>query len=154
VNFTDGQTHQLAVYCLDWDLGGRTETIDVLDAVSNAVLDSRSVSAFTNGQYLIWNLSGHVKLKVTPTMGTNAVIGGLFFGATGSSTPTHTPPPSPSGAATFVNLDTVTKGNWKGVYGADGYNVINDTVSYPAYAQITPTNQNAYTWTGSTSDVR
>jgi hypothetical protein len=37
----------------------RAETIDVLDAQTNAVLDSRTASSFQNGQYLVWNLSGH-----------------------------------------------------------------------------------------------
>src|SRR5205807_7661335 len=40
-------------------------------------------------------------------------------------------PVGTTGTATFAALDTTTEGNWKGVYGADGYNVINDTVAYP-----------------------
>jgi hypothetical protein len=79
VNITDGQSHQVAVYCLDWDANSRAQTIEVLDAGSNALLDSRTVSSFTNGQYLVWNLSGHVKLRVTRTAGSNAVVSGLFF---------------------------------------------------------------------------
>jgi hypothetical protein len=43
------------------------------------VLASSSVSAFTSGQYLVWNLSGHVTLRVTKTAGTNAVVSGVFF---------------------------------------------------------------------------
>jgi len=56
--------------------------------------------------------------------------------------------------AVFVKTDTTTQGNWKGVYGANGYNVINDTVSYPGYANVTATNQFNYTWANSTADVR
>ena len=41
-----------------------------------------------------------------------------------------------SGGATFLGTDTTTQGNWRGVYGGDGYNVINDTVSYPPYALV------------------
>lgn len=29
-----------------------------------------------------------------------------------------------------------TTGNWQGLYGTDGYNAINDTTSYPSYAQV------------------
>ena len=36
VQITDGNTHQVGLYCLDWD-GGRAEVIDVLDGVSGAV---------------------------------------------------------------------------------------------------------------------
>ncbi|HMC61300.1 MAG TPA: hypothetical protein VKJ01_19075, partial [Candidatus Solibacter sp.] len=81
LNFTDGQTHQVAVYALDFDNNhGRSETIDILDA-NGAVLDTRPVSSFVGGQYLVWNLSGHVTVRVTNTNPiSNAVISGLFFG--------------------------------------------------------------------------
>src|SRR4030095_8505751 len=51
--------------------------------------------------------------------------------------------------------DVATKGNWRGVYGADGYNVINDSSSYPAYAQVVPSGQQSCLWAAqSDSDVR
>ncbi|MGA2720108.1 MAG: hypothetical protein ABSF78_14200, partial [Candidatus Acidiferrales bacterium] len=58
VNITDGNTHQFALYALDWDSGGRIETIQITDANTNAVLDTRYVSNFVNGVYYIWNISG------------------------------------------------------------------------------------------------
>jgi hypothetical protein len=145
VNVTDGGTHQVAVYAVDWDGGGRSETIEMRDAVTNGVLDTRTLSGFGGGQYLRWNVSGHVVIRVTNVTGPNAVLSGVFFGSGGSS----------SGAsATFIGTDTTTQGNWRGVYGTDGYHVINDTVSYPAYATVTPSGQAAWTWASSTSDVR
>src|SRR5204862_498802 len=62
LNLTDGQAHRLALYALDWDNygGGRNERIDVLDTASGAVLDSRSVSGFSGGEYLIWDVRGDV----------------------------------------------------------------------------------------------
>jgi hypothetical protein len=59
-----------------------------------------------------------------------------------------------SGTAAFVGLDTTTQGNWKGVYGSNGYNVINNAVSYPAYVTVTPSGTNAFTWASATTDVR
>jgi hypothetical protein len=56
--------------------------------------------------------------------------------------------------ALFVATDTVTQGSWKGVYGTNGYNVIDDTTSYPAYVTVTPTGQSNHVWAASTSDVR
>ena len=80
VNFTDGAAHRVALYALDWDGGGRSETIQIVNAQTNAVLDTRTVSNFSGGIYLIWSLSGHVKINVTLVSGANAVISGVFFG--------------------------------------------------------------------------
>jgi hypothetical protein len=59
-----------------------------------------------------------------------------------------------SAVATFLGTDLLTQGNWKGKYGSDGYSVINDSSSYPAYAVVTPTGTANYTWTATTTDVR
>ncbi len=79
VNFTDGNTHRFALYALDWDSTTRAESVQILDANSGVVLDTRNVSLFHNGIYLIWNLSGHVKINVALTGGSNATISGAFF---------------------------------------------------------------------------
>ena len=66
-----------------------------------------------------------------------------------------TPTPGGSGAsAVFLNLDTATRGTWKGVYGADGYNISQLSSSIPAYAQLSFTGTGGYTWAASTTDVR
>ena len=81
VNFSDASLHQVALYMLDWDVfgGGRTQRVEVFDA-NNNLLDARMVSVFTRGQYLVWNLSGHVTIRVTNTNPNgNAVVSGLFF---------------------------------------------------------------------------
>ncbi len=88
VNLTDGKSHQFVLYALDWDTTSRAETIQIVDASSSAVLDTRSISSFSAGIYLVWNISGHVKINVTRTAGANAVISGAFFG-------TPVPPPLP-----------------------------------------------------------
>src|SRR5581483_6651280 len=144
--FNDSNTHQVALYMLDWDgwNGPRSERIDIVDT-SNNVLDTRSISSFGNGMYLVWNLTGHVIVRITNTnMSSNAVVSGLLFGAAGSV----------AASATFIKTDTTTQGTWKGVYGADGYNVINDSASSPAYASVTPSGNASYTWTTSTIDQR
>jgi hypothetical protein len=79
VNVTDGQTHQVALYFLDWNNAGRGERIDVLNS-AGAILDSRMISSFGGGQYLVWNVSGNVTFRITRLSGPNAVLSGIFFG--------------------------------------------------------------------------
>jgi uncharacterized repeat protein (TIGR01451 family) len=146
VNLTDGNTHQFAVYAVDWDARGRTETVQVFDANTNALLDTRALSSFSNGVYLVWSLSGHVKINVTLNSGVNAVVSGVFFG--GASTG------GTKATASFVASDTTTQGNWHGVYGANGYSIANDSQSIPSYASFAVQNQLNYTWAATSTDPR
>jgi hypothetical protein len=79
LNLTDGNTHRIALYLLDWDSSARTETISIVDATSHAVLDTETYSSFHNGEYAAWNIKGHVLIQVTKTGGVNAVVSGVFF---------------------------------------------------------------------------
>lgn len=101
LNMTDGQSHRVALYSLDWDGNNRTQRIDVVDWATGASLDSRSISAFNGGQYLVWDIRGRVRLVVTRTGAKTAVLSGLYFGAAGTTpTPTPTPVPTPSPSPT------------------------------------------------------
>ena len=151
LNFTDGQTHQVGLYALDFDNAARSEKVEVLDS-SGTVLDTRTLSNFTGGQYLVWTLGGRVTLRVTNVSGANAVIGGIFFGspsAGGGSGGSGS-----SGSAAFLKNDTNTAGNWKSVYGGEGAVIVGDSAKYPTYATVTPASNNAYVWAASTSDTR
>jgi hypothetical protein len=79
VNLVDGNWHQVGIYCLDWDYNGRVQRIDVLDASTNSVLDTRTISGFSNGIYMFWNLKGNVSIRITLTGGGNVVVSGIFF---------------------------------------------------------------------------
>jgi hypothetical protein len=82
VNLTDSNTHQVALYNLDFDWTIRAQTINVPDAATNAILDSRTVAAgatFHNGEYLVWNIQGHVKYEIIRNAAFNAVVSGIFF---------------------------------------------------------------------------
>ena len=139
VNLTDGQSHDLALYALDWDAAGRSEQIQITNAATGAVLDTRAISSFSGGEYLQWAATGNVVVNVTCTGGPNAVISGLFFDPKSTTT------------ATFVGSDTTTAGNWIGNYGSQGYDIIGEGASYPAYAQVTPVGESTCVWTPSTS---
>jgi hypothetical protein len=229
LNFSDSTVHQVAFYFVDWDSNGRNLRVQVLDA-NNILLDTQNLTSFVNGAYLVWKLSGHVKLQVTNLGGGNPVLSGIFFGGATSNTVTVAPssvtlsggqsqtftatvsgtgnqavtwslsagavgsisqagvytalstissmqtlsviatsaadgittgsasvtltPPASGGTISFVQTDLTTKGNWKSVYGSEGYNVIQDTSSYPSYVTVTPGNVSTYTWQASTTDVR
>ena len=45
---------------------------------SGSVLDTRTVSGFGGGVYLVWDITGHVVIRVTNTGPVNAVVSGLF----------------------------------------------------------------------------
>lgn len=75
----DGKRHQVAIYLLDWDYGGRMQKVEILNAETDAVLDSRTATNFSGGQYLAWNISGRVKLRLTRMAGINTVCSGIFF---------------------------------------------------------------------------
>ncbi|MGV3773055.1 MAG: fibronectin type III domain-containing protein, partial [Verrucomicrobiales bacterium] len=57
-------------------------------------------------------------------------------------------------AATFLTADSVTKGNWKGVYGKDGFQIVADGAAMPGYANAFPQGQQSYQWSDTSSDIR
>jgi hypothetical protein len=91
VNITDGKLHEVALYAVDWDNGGRSETVQIVDAVSGNILDTRTLTAFTNGTYLVWNISGKVVMNISQNSGFNCLVNGVFFGAGNSVSVSVTP---------------------------------------------------------------
>src|SRR5262249_3175884 len=81
LNLSDGKRHQVALYCLDWDRLGRAQRVEIFEAETATLLDSREVSDCKEGKYMVWTLSGHVRLRVVNTGGSNAVVSGLFIDA-------------------------------------------------------------------------
>jgi uncharacterized protein (TIGR03437 family) len=99
LNLTDGQTHRVAIYGLDWDGNNRSQRVDVIDYATNTLIDTRTISQFNGGQYLVWDIRGRVKITVTKVGGKTAVISGIYFGgAAPAPTPTPTPSPTPTPA--------------------------------------------------------
>jgi subtilisin family serine protease len=231
-------TRDIALYMVDWDGTSRSQRIEIFDEVSGMLLGSQTLSGFHDGQYLVWRVTGSVRIRITKIAGNNAVLSGIFFGPASPNQPptialtspaanaafaapaaitvsadasddvavaqvqffansfpigTDTTSPYsvnwtnvPAGSYTitatatdnqglsqstapvqitvtgsaggptaqFLATDTTTQGNWMGAYGADGYNIANDSASLPAYAQMTLTGASAFTWAASTTDSR
>jgi hypothetical protein len=77
LNLSDGKTHQVALYFLDWDHSNRAESVSIFDAETQYTLDSREMSNFEQGAYLVWNVTGHVTIRI---YGSYGVVSGVFIG--------------------------------------------------------------------------
>lgn len=141
VNLTDGNTHRIALYLLDWDSTARSETVTILDAHSDAVLDTESFAGFHGGEYVSWEISGDVTIRVTKTGGANAVVSGIFFD------------PIVKSSAVYGGSDSTTQGNWIGKYGAGGQLVSDQATIPPTFAVLTLAGDSQYRW-AYTSDPR
>jgi hypothetical protein len=136
---------------VDWDSQQRSETIEVLKT-NGTVLASKSLNAgFEGGVYLVWNVTGHVRFRITNRGAINAVASGIFFGGarTGTTGPPAVTPPPPipqlqtwqsrmlSGGTLFCNAaeisaaigasGVVTEGN---VWYYDGEKVFQQIAAY------------------------
>ena len=141
VDLTDGQTHDLELYFLDWDSTSRSEQVTISNASTGVVLSTELVSSFHSGVYLAWDVSGNVLITITYLSGANAVLSGVFL--------------NPTATAEFAASDGTTEGNWKGTYGTQAYDVIGNTESLPSYATITTTGTAIGTaWAATTTDPR
>jgi len=79
VGFADQETHRVALYFLDWDKTGRSQSVRVKNS-SGDVIDERTISNFANGKYLVYDLKGHVSVEIKKITGNNAVLNGIFLG--------------------------------------------------------------------------
>ncbi|MFN7142061.1 MAG: fibronectin type III domain-containing protein, partial [Limisphaerales bacterium] len=156
LKLTDGKSHRVAFYCLDWDRKGRAQTIEIRDAVSGALLHQRLTAGFQEGKYFVFHLRGHVKVTFTRTGPANAVLSGIFFDPSTAAMPTapQTGSSASKGEVSFVKLDVATRGNWKGVYGADGSCIPASATVSPSYVQMSRSGQTDWIWAGSVSDAR
>ena len=100
-------TQTVALYLLDYDQKGRSESVQVADDSNAAIGAPIAVSGtnFANGEYLIWSISGEVHIKITLVGGPNAVASGIFFGENSAM-----PPPATSGAYLFQKSATLAFG--------------------------------------------
>ena len=122
IGAADGQSHRIALYFSDYENKGRSVTVQALDSASNSVLDSRPVSNYQGGLYLVYNYSGDVTFRIinntpgqfTPTASVNAFFWGGSAGAAAAPPPPSdaTPPivsiTSPSAGSTVSGTVAVT----------------------------------------------
>jgi hypothetical protein len=94
VSVPTGVTNRIAFYLMEPGVT-RTERFELLDAAGTNVLDSRTVSALSNAVYLVYDVSGPVKARITRLAGSDAVLSAVFLGTTMDTAPTmRTAPPA------------------------------------------------------------
>ncbi len=69
-----------AFYVLDWDGLGRSEKVTVRDVATGILLDMREVTGFGAGKYLVYQITGAVRITLQKQTGPNAVLNGIFLG--------------------------------------------------------------------------
>jgi len=109
-----GPAKRVAIYVVDFNRKGRSQKLEVLDAASGKVLDTRAISAFAEGRHYVYDISGAVRLQFTGD-GTNpALVNAVFFGAAarpgGGARPVKPPPPPPTTSGFHKQRFTATVG--------------------------------------------
>ena len=80
VNLADGNTHRIELYCLDWSGNGGAQTIQAKDATTGELLDTRTVANCTNGVYVVWDATGHIRFSFNSLLPNgSATLSGVFI---------------------------------------------------------------------------
>lgn len=82
VNITDGKTHRVSLYALDWSNYGWSTQYQIIDHANQAVLDTRALSSLAQGEYGTWAISGNVDIVSSHPSGAAApasILSGIFF---------------------------------------------------------------------------
>ena len=80
-----GSTQRVALYFLDWERNGAAQIVSVRDSASGTELDSRTITDFGNGKYVVYEISGGVSIVISSADG-DASLSGVLLGQ-------GTPPP-------------------------------------------------------------
>jgi len=131
VELPKDRLHQAAFYFIDNDPDGRrNQQIEITDLDSKKVLDQRDINNCARGRYAVYHLAGNLRIKLSTRNWLGTSLAGLFFDPAAGDAKTD------GAAARFLKFDDDARGNWKGVYGADGYHVIGAAEKYPVYAKV------------------
>ena len=73
------ELHRVSIYCLDWERANRSQTVEIRNTATGALIDSRNVINMGEGIYLRWNISGNVTIRIIKTSSSSTVVGAIFF---------------------------------------------------------------------------
>jgi subtilisin family serine protease len=137
LDFIDGKSHQVSLYVANLDGKERTEDVQIIDSVTGLVLNTQTVSKLKKGEYLTYDLSGIVQIKLTNVSGPNVVFSGIFFD------------PVPAAPTSLIGVNTTIKGaNWGQQFGSQGTYVVGDN-----NPNRLPSFVSSFTTTGATTKI-
>ena len=125
------QPHQVALYLLDWSpVARRGAFVELIDQTTGKSVARQFVNKFDSGKYVVYQAAGDVRIKVTATSSAMARPS-----AASSSTPAKRPSSRSKALMNkFIRIDEETSGNWKGVYGSEGHQIVGGDSKLPPYA--------------------
>ena len=142
VTVPDSTARDLALYCVDAGNAGRAEKVEVFDAATGTLLDTRQISSFSQGIYLRWRIQGSVRVRFTKTGEWNSVVSGVFLD------------PVRITSAQFAGSDHETMGRWTGRYGTEAFVLARDGSHVTELVDVQVTSSSSWEWIASTSDPR
>ncbi|MEI8113297.1 MAG: hypothetical protein WCI54_06690 [Bacteroidia bacterium] len=92
---------------------------------TNALITSKTCDKLWDGCYLVYELSGNIRVTLKGNWWYNVKLAGVFFDKTTNEANGKT-------SVFQVKDDFDTKGNWKNVYGKDGYWVFGCEAKFPS----------------------
>ncbi len=123
LNLPTDKTTQVAFYLPGFDTW-RTE-VEFWDLKTNALLTSKTLEKLWDGCYLVYELSGNIRVTFKGNWWYNVKLAGVLFDKTTNTA-------NGTSSAFPINEDFDTRGNWKGVYGKDGCWVFGSDAKFPA----------------------
>lgn len=122
LNLPTNKTTQVAFYLPNLDT--YNTKIEFWDLNSNALITTEHCDKLWDGCYLVYELSGNIRVTFKGNWWYNVKLAGVFFDKTSNEA-------TGSSSAFPVTKDFDTKGNWKGIYGKDGYWVFGSEPNLP-----------------------
>ena len=123
LNLPTDKTTEVAFYLPNLDT--HITEVEFWDLHSIALITSKTCDKLWDGCYLVYELSGNIRVTFKGNWWYNVKLAGVFFDKTTNDTNGKT-------AAFPVKDDFDTKGNWQNVYGKDGYWVFGTEPKFPS----------------------
>jgi hypothetical protein len=133
LNLPADKTTQVAFYLPNLDT--YYTKVEFWDLNNNALITSDYCDKLWDGCYLVYELSGNIRVTFKGNWWYNVKLAGVFFDKTSNEA-------TGSGSAFPIRKDFDTKGNWKGVYGKDGYWVFGSNPHLPEGIKAQATDNN------------